>query len=138
MTDFIFQHGGMVGSHIWSDLVEAIAARSPESRFLLLDMPGCGTKRGLDPHGFTFQGAIDNLIADIDASGFSNAVLVGHSQGGTVLPRLVEARSNMFRRLVFIACIAPDPGNSIVAAARAAQHPEAAQMTIMDRLITLY
>ena len=138
MTDYIFQHGGMVGGYIWDDLVDAMEQRAPGNRYLRLDVPGCGTKRALDPYGFTFQGAIDSLLADIDASGFGDAVLVGHSQGGTVLPRLAEARPGLFRKLVYIACIAPDPGSSIVAAAKAAENPDAAPMTIMDRLINLY
>lgn len=138
MTDFIFQHGGMVGGYIWDDLVDAMEERQPGNRYLKLDVPGCGAKRGLDPYGFSFQGAIDSLLADIDASTMHDAVLVGHSQGGTVLPRLAEARPKLFRKLVYIACIAPDPGSSIVAAARAGEDPLAPPMTIMDRLINLY
>lgn len=141
MTDFIFQHGGMVGGYIWDELVEAMAARAPGNRFLKLDVPGCGTRRGLDPHDFTFDATIDSLLADIDASSMSDAVLVGHSQGGTVLPRLAEARPGLFRKLVYVACIAPDPGQSIVDAAKAAeeaQDPDAPPMTIMDRLINQY
>jgi len=141
VTDFIFQHGGMVGGYIWDELVEAMEARQPGNRYLKLDVPGCGTKRSLDPHDYTFEGAIDSLLADIDASGMSDAVLVGHSQGGTVLPRLAEARLGLFRKLVYIACLAPDPGKSVTASAKedeAARDPDAPPMTIMDRLINLY
>lgn len=138
MTDFIFQHGGMVGGYIWDELIEAMEARAPGNRYLALDVPGCGTKRHLDPHDFTFQDTIDSLLADIDAAGMSDAMLVGHSQGGTVLPRLAEARPGLVSKLVYIACIAPDPGSSIVSAAKAAEDPDAPPMTIMDRLINLY
>ena len=43
MTDFIFQHGGMVGGYIWDELVEAMEARRTGDRFVKLDVPGCGT-----------------------------------------------------------------------------------------------
>ncbi|MDG2005291.1 MAG: alpha/beta hydrolase [Novosphingobium sp.] len=138
MADFIFQHGGMVGGYIWDELIEAVETRGSDHRFLKLDVPGCGTKRGLDPHDFSFEAMIDGLLADIDACGFNDALLVGHSQGGTVLPRLAEARPKLFEKLIYIACIAPDPGSSIVAAARAEEDPDAPPMTIMDRLINLY
>jgi len=138
MTDFIFQHGGMVGGYIWDDLIDAMAERRAGDRHLKLDVPGCGTKRGLDPYDFTFEGTITSLLEDIDASGMSDAVLVGHSQGGTVLPRLAEARPGLFKKLVYVACIAPDAGSSIVEAAKAAEDPDAPPMTIMDRLINLY
>jgi pimeloyl-ACP methyl ester carboxylesterase len=140
MTDFIFQHGGMVGGYIWDELVEEMA-RKPGNRFLKLDVPGCGTKRGLDPHDFSFDALIDSLLADIDASAMSDCVLVGHSQGGTVLPRLAEARPGLFAKLIYIACLSPDPGVSVTAGAKeheAAQEPDAPPMTIMDRLINLY
>jgi len=141
MTDFIFQHGGMVGGYIWDELIAAMEERARGHRYLKLDVPGCGSKRGLDPYDFTFEAAIDSLLADIDASGMNDAVLVGHSQGGTVLPRLAEVRPGLFRKLVYVACIAPDPGSSIVAAAKAAkaaEDPDAPPMTIMDRLINQY
>lgn len=138
MTDFIFQHGGMVGGYIWDELVEAMEERQPGNRYLKLDIPGCGAKRGLDPYDYSFGSAVDTLLADIDASGFGDAVLVGHSQGGTVLPRLAEARPELFRKLVYIACLAPDPGISIVAAGKEAEDPDAPPVTIMDRLINQF
>lgn len=138
MTDFIFQHGGMVGGYIWDELIEAMEQRQSGNRYLKLDVPGCGAKRGLDPYDYSFDAAIDTLLADIDASGLGNAMLVGHSQGGTVLPRLAELRPNLFIKLVYIACIAPDPGSSIVEAAKAAENPDAPPMTIMDRLINQF
>jgi pimeloyl-ACP methyl ester carboxylesterase len=141
MTDFIFQHGGMVGGYIWDELIAAMDERAPGHRYLALDVPGCGARRGLDPHDFTFDAAIESLLADIDASGMDDAVLVGHSQGGTVLPRLAEARPHLFRKLVYVACIAPDPGQSIAEAAQAGEAARDAHeppMTIMDRLINLY
>ena len=69
MTDFIFQHGGMVGGYIWDELAEAMDERQPGNRYLKLDIPGCGAKRGLDPYDYSFDSAIDTLLADIDASG---------------------------------------------------------------------
>jgi len=79
-------------------------------------------------------------VADVDASGMCDVILVGHSQGGTVVPRLVEARPGMFRKLVYIACLGPDPGQSVMEAAEEEDVPEdepVAATTIMGRMIDM-
>jgi pimeloyl-ACP methyl ester carboxylesterase len=66
-------------------------------------------------------------------------VLVGHSQGGTVLPRLAESRPGLFRKLVYIACLGPNPGQSVLEAAEADVDPdqEVKATTIMEGLRTM-
>lgn len=138
MTDFIFQHGAMVGGFIWGDLIEAMQAREGGHRYLTLDVPGCGAKRGVDGRAMQFDAIIDDLLPDIDASEMKDAVLVGHSQGGTVVPRLAEARPAMFAKLVYIACLGPDPGQSVMEAAQAEDTGEEVKATtIMEGLRTM-
>lgn len=141
MTDFIFQHGAMVGGFVWDELIEAIAVQSGgDARCMTLDVPGCGEKRGRDVREMSFDAIIDDLLADVDASGMSDVVLVGHSQGGTVLPRLAEARPELFRKLIYIACLGPDPGQSVMEAAQAGKLDEdqdVAAVTIMESLRTM-
>ena len=87
-------------------------------------MPGCGAKRGIDPRGLSFDDIVASQLADIDASGMSDVVLVGHSQGGTIVPRLVEARPGLFRQLIYISCLGPDSGQSVMEAAEAGDIPK--------------
>lgn len=141
MTDFIFQHGAMMGGYVWDELIAAMKEQAGETiRCLALDVPGCGAKRGIDPRGLTFDDIVASQLADVDASGMSDVVLVGHSQGGTIVPRLVEARPGLFRQLIYISCLGPDPGQSVMEAAEAGDMPEdepVAATTIMDRMITM-
>jgi len=140
MTDFIFQHGAMMGGYVWDELIEAMKARSEGNRYLALDIPGCGAKRGVDPRSLSFDDIVASQVADVDASGMCDVILVGHSQGGTVVPRLVEARPGMFRKLVYIACLGPDPGQSVMEAAEEEDVPEdepVAATTIMGRMIDM-
>ena len=141
MTDFIFQHGAMVGGFVWDELIAAMKDQAGDGiRCLALDVPGCGTKRRIDPGALSFDDIVASQLADIDASGMSDAVLVGHSQGGTIVPRLVEARPDLFRKVVYIACLGPDPGQSVMEAAEAGDVPEdepVAATTIMDRMIDM-
>jgi pimeloyl-ACP methyl ester carboxylesterase len=116
-TDFAFLHGGTQGSWVWEETIAALrdVGGPAVDRCLGLDVPGCGTKRGADTAAMTFDDLVADLVADIDAAGLRDAVLVGHSQAGTVLPRLAEARAHAFRRLVYVSCAAPEPGFSVLA-----------------------
>lgn len=115
MTDFVFLHGGGQGSWVWDETIAAMTAQADSAvRCLGLDVPGCGTKRGRETDGVGFADIVRELAADIEAAGMKDAVLVGHSQAGTVLPALHAHRPELFRRLVFVSCIAPDPGLTVV------------------------
>lgn len=80
---------------------------------MALDVPGCGTKRGRETGGVGFQDIVDELLSDITAAGLRDVVLVGHSQAGTVMPRLAEVCPELFRRLVYVACSSPEPGVTV-------------------------
>jgi len=116
MTDFVFLHGGGQGSWVWEDTIAAIAARSGSNggHCLALDVPGCGTKRGRETADTAFTDIIRELVEDIDAAGMKDVVLVGHSQAGTALPAMYAHRPDLFSKLVFVSCIAPDPGVTVV------------------------
>jgi len=111
MTDFVFLHGGGQGGWVWDETIAALAAQAGGTvRCLALDAPGCGAKRGRDVKDMTFEGITRDLIADVTAAGFSDAVLVGHSQAGMTMPQMVEFAPGLFRKLVFVTCSAPLPG----------------------------
>lgn len=113
MTEFVFLHGGGQGGWVWDDTIAAITTQSNGTvRCLALDAPGCGAKRGRDTKIMEFADITRELVADIAASGFSDIVLVGHSQAGMNLPDIAALRSDLFSRLVFVTCSAPLPGKT--------------------------
>jgi pimeloyl-ACP methyl ester carboxylesterase len=115
MTDFAFVHGGGQGSWVWDETIAAIALQSGGSpRCLALDAPGCGTKRGVETSAIQFDDIARALIADIDAAGMREVVLVGHSQAGMVLPRMAELRPELFSALVYVTCSAPPAGMTTI------------------------
>ena len=115
MANFVFLHGGGQGGWVWDETIAALTAQSGGAhRVLALDIPGCGKKRGQDTSAITFDAITAELIADIMAAGLRDVVLVGHSQAGTVLPRMAKARPELFARVVFVSCITPDPGLAIL------------------------
>ena len=114
-TNFGFLHGGGQGSWIWPETVAALKAQSGgTANCIALDVPGCGAKRGRDTSAIEFDDIARELNADIDAAGMRDVVLVGHSQGGTVMPRMVEFAPSLFRRLIYVTCDAPPPGMRVI------------------------
>lgn len=114
-TDFAFLHGGGQGSWIWDETIAAVRVQAQgvperEVRCLALDAPGCGMKRDRDRSVPTFDDTALELIADIENAGLSDTILVGHSQAGKVMPRMVELRGDLFSRLIYVSCNAATPG----------------------------
>ena len=123
-VDFAFLHGGGQGSWVWKETIAALHLQSDGSfrRAVALDIPGCGTKRGRDTTELTPDQVADELLSELTEAGMSNILLVGHSQGGTMLPLLVERRPDLFRRLVYICCSAPLSGQSVIQMMGSGQH----------------
>jgi pimeloyl-ACP methyl ester carboxylesterase len=114
-TNFALLHGGGQGSWIWSDTITALKGQSDGAvNVVTLDVPGCGTKRGRDTSAIEFDDIATELIADVHAAGMADVVLVGHSQGGTLMPRMVEFAPNLFRRLIYVTCDAPPPDLTVL------------------------
>ncbi|MDO7842057.1 alpha/beta fold hydrolase [Sphingomonas immobilis] len=111
-----FLHGGKQGSWIWDEVRAAIALQAgpdaPET--LTLDVPGCGTKRGRDVASLALGDVVEELADDLAASG-RRLILVGHSQAGTVLPRLAAARRDQVAKLVYLTCSVPEEGQTLAA-----------------------
>ena len=115
LRDIVLLHGGKQGGWIWAETIHAIRVEAGEAagRIFTLDVPGCGEKRGCDTHGMSVPEVIEDLAADLDAKDVRDALLVGHSQAGTLLPGLIAARSDRIARAVYFACAAPGQGQTI-------------------------
>lgn len=108
-TNFIFLHGGGQGSWVWQETIEAMKSQSVDriGKIVALDVPGCGSKREIDTKALSVPDIVAKLLDDIDAAGIEEAVLVGHSQAGTLLPLLIKARPPLFRYTIYVSCLAP-------------------------------
>jgi pimeloyl-ACP methyl ester carboxylesterase len=113
---FAFLHGGGQGGWVWEEAIAALHQQTSGrcGRVLALDVPGCGAKRGRETSALEVDDIAAELIADLEHAGMKDVILVGHSQAGTILPRLAERRPGMFRRLIHVSCCAPLPGQTIL------------------------
>lgn len=112
MARFVFLHGGGQGSWVWDRVIALLEQAGHEC--LALDVPGCGQKRNRDTSGISVPDLIDELLGDIERAGFEDAIMVGHSQGGNVMPMLAEKRPDLFRHLVYLSCSLPLPGQTVM------------------------
>lgn len=130
---FVFLHGGVQGGWVWSPTLAALGQQAPGTRTLALDVAGCGAKRGRVTADMSFEDLVADLVDDVRGSGVSDAVLVGHSQAGTVLPRMVERAPELFRKLVYLSCVAPRPGETVVAGTVGETPPAPAEIPALLR-----
>jgi len=112
--DFAFLHGGGQGSWVWNETIAALQMQSGDTprKILALDIPGCGTKRGRVLDNVAPNDVVCELIVDLERAEMRNIVLVGHSLAGNVLPAMAELRPDLFRRLIYVACSIPLPGQT--------------------------
>jgi pimeloyl-ACP methyl ester carboxylesterase len=115
IENYAFVHGGSQGSWVWDETIEALISQagSRPIRTLALDVPGCGTKRGRGTSQLGAEDVASELISDLERANLKDLVLVGHSLAGTLLPLMAAAKPQLFKRLIYISCSAPLPGQSV-------------------------
>jgi pimeloyl-ACP methyl ester carboxylesterase len=99
VANFLLIHGGWQGGWCWDQVVKHLAAAGHRAY--------APTLRGVEAlsetrFDFSLQGAIDGLIADIDAQNLTDLIVVGHSGGGPVAQGVTERASHLVQRIVFV------------------------------------
>lgn len=131
---YAFLHGGMQGGWVWEETLAALVQQTSNrfGRALVLDVPGCGSKRGRMTDEIELEQVARELVAEIASAQLRDVVLVGHSQAGTVLPLMLEVQPLLFRRAIYVSCIAPPPGQTVLEFSRTALHVDAHEGEVPD------
>src|ERR1700710_355888 len=106
MLPVVLVHGGGLDGRCWDPTRALMSAPS-----IAVDLPG----RGAHPAGLrtvTFADCAESVRADMDAAGFDDVVLAGHSLAGCSMPSMVELLGARVRHAVFVACTVPETGKS--------------------------
>jgi pimeloyl-ACP methyl ester carboxylesterase len=134
--EFVFVHGMSHGAWCWELMQERLERAG--HRALAVDLPGHG-RRAAEWRRASV-GAYARAVADAMAqAGLHRAVVVGHSMGGVVIPKVAELVPARVAHLVFLAAVVlphgaslletqvPPPGRALLrglaAAAGAIQYP---------------
>lgn len=110
MTPIVLVHGGGFDSRCWDLLTPLL-----ESPVLAVDLPGRG-RRPSPPEAVTFAACAEAIADEVEAAGFDEVVLVGHSQAGCSLPRTMALLGESVRHAVFLAALVPKQGQSPIQA----------------------
>ena len=108
---FVFVHGMSHGAFTWDRLARRLERAG--HRVLAVDLPGHG--RRAHERARASVESYGAAVADaMTLAGVHDAVLVGHSMGGVVLPRVAELVPARLRHLVFVAAVVLPPGGSLL------------------------
>jgi pimeloyl-ACP methyl ester carboxylesterase len=106
MTPIVLIHGGGFDSRCWDLVVPRLTGP-----VIAVDLPG----RGVHPMPLErvgFDTCAETVCADIDAAGFDQVILAGHSLAGCSMPAMVARLGSRVRQAVFIGCTVPEQGRS--------------------------
>jgi pimeloyl-ACP methyl ester carboxylesterase len=114
----VLVHGGAHGAWCWAPTQRHLASRA-----IAIDLPPKAVRgvssagpgeRPSDLHSIGVREFADSALADIDAAGLERFVLVGHSMGGLTLGEVARRVPHRVAHLVFISCLIPPEGGSII------------------------
>src|ERR1051326_4652928 len=111
MTTFVLVHGMSHGGWAW----RLLAARLERDghRVIAVDLPGHG--RRAHERARATVGRYAAAVADaMMLNGAHDAVVVGHSMGGIVIPKVAELVPARVRHLVFLAAVVLPNGGSLL------------------------
>jgi len=120
--------------HGWLDNANSfapLAAALPEPDLVALDLPGHGHSGHRPPRTwYHYIDYLDDALAALDALGWDDAILLGHSLGGAVASVLAVAKPERVSRLMLIEALGPLParaGGAVEALRKAFDERAAAQ-----------
>jgi pimeloyl-ACP methyl ester carboxylesterase len=111
--EFVLVHGMSHGAWAWEGLVRRL--EKDGHRAIALDLPGHGRRA----HE-RFRASVDTYaraVADaMTQAGVARGIVVGHSMGGMVIPKVAELVPARVAHLVFLAAVVLGDGESLLAA----------------------
>jgi pimeloyl-ACP methyl ester carboxylesterase len=109
---FVLVHGGGHGGWCWQRVARALRAQGHEVHTPTLT--GFGDRAHLD--AVDFDVFVEDVASLLELEDLHDVVLVGHSMGGIVVPRVAERAPERIGRVVWLtACVAGD-GESLLQA----------------------
>jgi pimeloyl-ACP methyl ester carboxylesterase len=114
LPTLVLVHGGIHAADCWERTVAEINRLEPDLRVLAVDLPGRAGKPG-DLATLTPRGAAESVVADIEAAGLDEIVIVGHSMAGVTVPGVVaKLGASRVREMVLATAFVPRQGNAII------------------------
>lgn len=101
---FVLVHGGAMSGAYWDLLLPRLRHSA-----LAIDLPGRAGKPA-DPMELTVDDCVRSVVADVEAAGLDDVILVAHSSGGLFTPGIATGLGGRVRHIVLDAASVPPEG----------------------------
>ena len=113
-TTFVLVHGGGHGGWCWQRTARLLRAQGHD--VYAPSLTGFGERSHLDTATVTFSTFVQDVVNVITFEDLHDVVLVGHSMGGVIIPRVAEAVPERIARVVWLAAVVTADGESLLEA----------------------
>ncbi|SOD73204.1 pimeloyl-ACP methyl ester carboxylesterase [Jatrophihabitans sp. GAS493] len=107
---FVLVCGGGFCARSWDRMLPFLSGR-----YIAVDLPGRESRAAVDLRTVTPDDCARAIVADMDAAEVTDAVLVGHSLAGVIVPRVLAIAPERFKAAICIAAIIPGHGQTVMA-----------------------
>lgn len=111
---FVLVHGGGHGGWCWQPTARVLRAAGHE--VYTPTLTGFGERSHLDVTSLTFETLVEDVSNVLRFEDLGEVVLVGHSMGGVVIPRVAERETERVRRVVWLAAVVTRDGENLLEA----------------------
>ncbi|MDW6057842.1 alpha/beta hydrolase [Streptomyces sp. FXJ1.4098] len=105
---FVLIHGATCSAGTWGRLIPLL-----DGDVLAVDLPGRGTRAGIDLRGVTLGGCAQAVADDIVQRDMTDVVLVAHSFGGVVAPGVMALVPERIRQVILLSAVVPEDGTPL-------------------------
>jgi pimeloyl-ACP methyl ester carboxylesterase len=109
---FVLVHGGGHGGWCWQRM--AAVLRDHGHSVWTPTLTGFGERHHLDHGQVTFDTMVADVAAVLEFEDLHDVVLVGHSMGGVIVPRVAEVSIERVSQVVFMAAVVLNDGESLL------------------------
>ena len=127
-STFVLVHGGGHGGWCWQRLARELRQRGHE--VWTPTLTGFGERQHLDGEGLTFDTFVTDIASVLEYEDLRDVVLVGHSMGGVIVPRVAEVARDRIRAVVWMAAVVLDDDETLLEAVP--QTPEIARAVVIE------
>ena len=112
MTTYVLVHGGGHGGWCWQRAARLLRDSGHEVYSPTLTC--FGERSHLATTGVTFDTFVRDVTNVFEFEDLHDVVLVGHSMGGVIVPRVAEEVADRLRRVVWLAAVVTNDGESLL------------------------
>lgn len=109
---FVLVHGGGHGGWCWQRLARELRNRGHE--VWTPTLTGFGDRHHLDHSQVTFETFVTDVVSVLELEDLHDVVLVGHSMGGVIVPRVAEAAPDRVAQVVWMAAVVLQDGETLL------------------------